>query len=500
MEFTKQAEPKPTWRAIVAALRNPVVNLPQLAIRIEAKHCPNSNATHATPSKTTHISEIASGSQCRSRISDAAAAHNGMAYFAKGYDIYEFDVSRRYWTRMIPCQQAYFGMAVIEDQLTLIGGVIKSEETEGLEVATNKVVCWSLSASSKQQSWHEKYPALGTARICPEIVVAGKYLIALGGWTGLINKKRHKPTGSVELLDLEEKRWYSNDRICLPQVFTTMIWQSACICNNDLFIALEHEDPNFEETMSTFIDEHDEYDAEYAENTITVTDKFGDEYRYAQVHYEMLDPPNPYPCFSMYRCSVETLLHISQENEANCGYKDKKEDKSNCDYIWQSLSHPHPSVFKLSPSPSPPPMGFTGDKDFDSDNEVSSRYYHYGICCFTLSCINNHTLIAVGCDHVESITDVNLQPSLYTAYSDYRSIKALLHEVGNSHYNIQHYDDDASIEKCHVYLYDLKKDSWKCLDSIPENGSPNYQPSVAVVDNKIVIMRNSDTVHICTIN
>ena len=136
MAFIKQSEPKPTWRAIVAALRNPVVNLPQLAMRLEVKHCPDSTATHATPLKTTqlsHISEIARGPQCQSRISDAAVAHNGMTYFA---DIYEFDVSRRYWTRMIQCQQTYFGMAIGEDELTLIGGLIKSKESEDLEVAT----------------------------------------------------------------------------------------------------------------------------------------------------------------------------------------------------------------------------------------------------------------------------------------------------------------------------------------------------------------------------
>ena len=37
--FTKQVDPRPTWRAIVAALRSPAVNLPQLAMRVEAAHC-----------------------------------------------------------------------------------------------------------------------------------------------------------------------------------------------------------------------------------------------------------------------------------------------------------------------------------------------------------------------------------------------------------------------------------------------------------------------------
>ena len=38
--FTKQVEPRPTWRVIVDALRNPVVNLPHLAESVEAAHFP----------------------------------------------------------------------------------------------------------------------------------------------------------------------------------------------------------------------------------------------------------------------------------------------------------------------------------------------------------------------------------------------------------------------------------------------------------------------------
>ena len=41
IEFTKQEEPKPTWRAIVDALRCRAVNLPRLASIVEAAHFPN---------------------------------------------------------------------------------------------------------------------------------------------------------------------------------------------------------------------------------------------------------------------------------------------------------------------------------------------------------------------------------------------------------------------------------------------------------------------------
>ena len=40
-EFLQQVDPRPTWKTIVAALRSPAVNLPQLAMRVEAAHFPD---------------------------------------------------------------------------------------------------------------------------------------------------------------------------------------------------------------------------------------------------------------------------------------------------------------------------------------------------------------------------------------------------------------------------------------------------------------------------
>ena len=45
--FLEQAEPRPTWRDIVEALRSHAVNLPGLAWRVEEAHCPDSITTHS---------------------------------------------------------------------------------------------------------------------------------------------------------------------------------------------------------------------------------------------------------------------------------------------------------------------------------------------------------------------------------------------------------------------------------------------------------------------
>lgn len=53
LKFLKQTEPRPTWRTIAAALRSPVVNLPKLAMKVEAAHIPDPIATRDTPPEAT---------------------------------------------------------------------------------------------------------------------------------------------------------------------------------------------------------------------------------------------------------------------------------------------------------------------------------------------------------------------------------------------------------------------------------------------------------------
>ena len=45
IEFTKQIDPRPTWRVIADALRSPTVNLPHLAMKVEAAHFPDPTST-----------------------------------------------------------------------------------------------------------------------------------------------------------------------------------------------------------------------------------------------------------------------------------------------------------------------------------------------------------------------------------------------------------------------------------------------------------------------
>ena len=53
LAFTRQIQPRPTWRVIEEALRSPSVNLPGLAARVGAAHFPDSTATRNVVPETT---------------------------------------------------------------------------------------------------------------------------------------------------------------------------------------------------------------------------------------------------------------------------------------------------------------------------------------------------------------------------------------------------------------------------------------------------------------
>ena len=53
IECFRKAEPRPTWRVIVDALRSPAVNLTSLANEVEAAHFPDTTSTPSTSSTST---------------------------------------------------------------------------------------------------------------------------------------------------------------------------------------------------------------------------------------------------------------------------------------------------------------------------------------------------------------------------------------------------------------------------------------------------------------
>ena len=103
------------------------------------------------------------------------------------YKILEYTIQGGQW-REIETPVAGFGMAVVNNQLLIIGG----EDEE--ERATNQV--WALDSVSG--AWTQPFPAMPTARACLSVVGYKRWVLVVGGY-----EER-----CVEVLDTATNKWY----------------------------------------------------------------------------------------------------------------------------------------------------------------------------------------------------------------------------------------------------------------------------------------------------
>ena len=426
--------------------------------------------------------KIRRGPRAPSEISKGSVVvSNDNAYFASGSSIQVFNVSQKEWRGEIECDRYHFGLAAIDNELVAVGGLIRSESSEKY-VATNTVVCLTLSDPMAHNTWKEKYPAMNTARISPEVVVTDKYLIALAGWTEIeAENKVAKPTRSVELLDKSTKCWHTNQGIHLPNELNELYLMSACVCDDTLYIATQHEDPNFSNTMQSFIDEGSDDDSEYPE--------YRDE--------DHLNPESGYECFSLHRCSINSLVRIAQTDVVS-----KK-----VAHCWQHLNRPHPSVYENENEGNIPYQHPGEEEDYYAGSEtIEISHLRYHQCKVVLSCINSY-LLAVGCEHVKGVTPEDNDVKLRYAYESYREKNRELYQPYTSdstrdRCDIEEYgrEESKTKSKCYIHIYNPEEDSWKNIGCTPDvNGTHADAPLVATVtDDKLVVVRGSTTVHICT--
>ena len=96
-----------------------------------------------------------------------------------------------------------------------------------------------------------------------------------------------------------------------------------------------------------------------------------------------MDYDGPWPCYSMYRCRVNTLLHIAQESDDNTTNKIEET------ILWQRLQHPHNSVY-INPRLKTDVV--SNLMEISRNEEHESGCLSYSVCCFTLSSVNNELL------------------------------------------------------------------------------------------------------------
>ena len=147
--------------------------------------------------------------------------HGNTAYFSDGYRVYSYTLSQDKWTQLKRCKYASFSMAVVNNQLTTIGGW-------GDGTATNTLLC--LSRSSSEMKWEELLPPMPTARIYSAAVTTPTHLIVAGGKTELFGDA----LSVVETLDTNTLQWSS-----VSSSPEEVRYPNMTLCNGQLYLS-EH--------------------------------------------------------------------------------------------------------------------------------------------------------------------------------------------------------------------------------------------------------------------
>ena len=125
--------------------------------------------------------------------------------------VYQYECSTEKWEELPSCPYQNSGLAIIDRELTAVGG-------EGVLHCTNKLY------TLQQGKWVEKYPPMNTARSHTAVVSTSddKYLIVIGG-------RGFSWTSTVEPFQVKSRRWYK-----LTDLRQPLRCPSATICGDQL--------------------------------------------------------------------------------------------------------------------------------------------------------------------------------------------------------------------------------------------------------------------------
>ena len=136
-------------------------------------------------------------------------------YIATSYThaVYQYEFSSEKWMTLPGCPYPSCGLAIIQSELTSVGGA-------GVVTYTNKLL------TLRQGEWVEVYPPMNTARSRPAVVITPDedYLIVMGGYVSWIDV-----TATVELFQVQTGMWYTLSDLPQP-----LLDPSATICGDKL--------------------------------------------------------------------------------------------------------------------------------------------------------------------------------------------------------------------------------------------------------------------------
>ena len=149
-----------------------------------------------------------------------SVAVSGDVVYCRGTKVLIFNSRTGGWTILPECPNEFFSIAVVNGQLTAIGG-------EQLDRATSTL--FSLPQDRPgifQQKWIQQLPPMTYCRNDPAVATTNTSLIVAGGWTSF-----GQYSTEVEVMDLQTLQWTSV--ASLPCSFSEAI---ATICGDRLYI------------------------------------------------------------------------------------------------------------------------------------------------------------------------------------------------------------------------------------------------------------------------
>ena len=149
----------------------------------------------------------------------SAVVHGNTAYFSQDYNVYSYALASDEWTTLPKCEYSEFGLAVVNNKVTTIGGWRRKP--------TSVLLC----LEDQGTKWRELLPLMPTARYRPAAVTTPTHLIVAGGRTKLI----FTALSSVEILDTITLQWSSASSS--PKALS---YPHMSLCGEDLYLSKDN--------------------------------------------------------------------------------------------------------------------------------------------------------------------------------------------------------------------------------------------------------------------
>ena len=124
----------------------------------------------------------------------AAVVRGDTAYFSQYNSVYSYTPAKDKWVELQPCEFESFGMAVVNDRVTTIGGYCDDKPT-------NILLC----LEDQGTKWKELFTQMPTPRAQPASATTPTHLIVAGGTTGPFSKG----LSTIEILNTNTLQWSS---------------------------------------------------------------------------------------------------------------------------------------------------------------------------------------------------------------------------------------------------------------------------------------------------